>query len=51
MTNIKEVIEIGLNAGFTVKHYIVESVEIRENIKVNYYDTLLMVLDTVEFAF
>jgi len=51
MTNIKDIIEKGLNVDFTIKRYIVESVEIGETIEVIYYDRILTVVDTVEFAF
>lgn len=51
MTNIKEVIEIALNIGFTVKRYRIDIVTFEEGfIVVKYYDFLLDKLDTCEFS-
>lgn len=52
MTNIKEIIEIALNNGYTVKRFEVKEVSVgRTMITVDYFDKLKDAFDSCQFAF
>lgn len=52
MVNIKEVIEIALNVGFTVKRFEVHRVELLENVfTVYYFDSLISDVSSCQFSF
>lgn len=51
MTNIKEIIEIALNDGYTMKRFEVKEVEVgRTMVTVSYFDKLKEDLDSCQFS-